>query len=42
MEIDSRNTQTKATHPWAPGKCIPQVPLAPKYFIISPIIEEKK
>jgi hypothetical protein len=39
MEIDSMNTQMKETCPWAPKKCIPQAPLAPKYVIISPIIE---
>jgi hypothetical protein len=42
MEIDSGYTQTKAAHPWAPGKCIPQASLAPKYIISSPRIEEQK
>jgi hypothetical protein len=44
MDIDPENAATPATvsTPWIPGKCIPQVPQAPKYIINSPRIEEQK
>jgi hypothetical protein len=42
MEIDNGPVQTKTTHPWEPGKCIPQAPSTPKYVINTPRIEEQK
>jgi hypothetical protein len=41
MEIDTGLVQAKVVRPWEPRKCIPRAPLAPKYVIITPRIEEK-
>jgi hypothetical protein len=44
MDIDSdkETVPTTTSTPWMLGKCIPQVPQAPKYVINSPRIEEQK
>jgi hypothetical protein len=42
MEIDNGLVQMKTNHPWEPRKCIPQAPLASKYVINMPKIEEHK
>jgi hypothetical protein len=42
MEIDPTTNHTKISRTWEPGKCILQAPIAPKYIISSPRIEDQK
>jgi hypothetical protein len=42
MEIDPKTNHPKAALSWEPGKCILQAPVAPKYTINSPKIEDQK
>jgi hypothetical protein len=42
MDIDPAANHTKTSRTWEPGKCIPQAPIAPKYIINSPRIEDQK
>jgi len=42
MEIDPETNHPKEARTWEPGKCITQVPVAPKYIIKSPRIEYHK
>jgi hypothetical protein len=42
MEIDPESNHPKTARTWEPGKCIPQAPIALKYIINSPRIEDQK
>lgn len=42
MEIDPETNHPKTARTWELGKCIPQAPVAPKYTINFPRIEDQK
>jgi hypothetical protein len=42
MKIDPEANHPKTARTWEPGKCIPQAPIALKYIINSPRIEDQK
>jgi hypothetical protein len=42
MDIDPETSQPRTKRTWEPKKCIPQAPIAPKYTIISPRMEDQK
>ena len=42
MEIDPESNHPKTTRTWELDKCIFQAPVAPKYTINSPRIEDQK
>jgi hypothetical protein len=42
MDIDPETSQPRSKRTWEPGKCIPQAPIAPKYTISSPRMEDQK
>jgi hypothetical protein len=42
MDRAKEDNFAPASAPWIPGKCLPQAPIAPKYVINSPRIEEQK
>jgi hypothetical protein len=42
MDIDLKTSQPRSQCTWEPRKCIPQAPIAPKYTINSPRMEDQK